>query len=74
MAGTPFDFREPSRLRDLEIDFAFTHLRDNNDRAWVRLTGRDGRTAALWVDRAYSFIELYTADTLDSPHSGWFQR
>lgn len=67
VSGSAFDFREPRRLGDLEIDFAFTGLvRDHNGRAWVRLTGQDDRTAALWVDGAYSFIELYTADTLEA--------
>ncbi|QGH68751.1 aldose 1-epimerase family protein [Pseudactinotalea sp. HY158] len=65
VAGTPFDFREPRRLGDTAIDFAFTDLpRDDDGRAWVRLTGADGLTAALWVDRAYPLVELYTADTL----------
>lgn len=65
VSGTVFDFREPRRVGPLAIDFAFTDLtRDEQGRAWVRLSGRDGRTVELWVDRSYALIELYTADTL----------
>jgi aldose 1-epimerase len=68
VAGTAFDFTTPRPLADLEIDFAFTELaRDADRRAWVRLTGADGATAALWVDETYPFLELYTADTLAPP-------
>lgn len=68
VAGTEFDFREPRKIGDTTIDFAFTDLvRDADDRAWVRLTGHDGQTSELWVDRAYDLVELYTADTLAVP-------
>lgn len=50
------------------MDNAFTDLeRDTDGRAWVALTGTDGRTSEMWVDEAYPIIELYTADTLDAP-------
>ena len=65
VAGTVFDFRKPRRIGDTAIDYAFTDLiRDGEDRAWVRLTGPDGRTSALWVDRGYALVELFTADAL----------
>lgn len=65
VAGTVFDFRTPRKIGDVAIDFAFTDLvRDGDGRAWVRLTGHDGRTSELWVDRSYPLVELYTADTL----------
>jgi aldose 1-epimerase len=68
VAGTPFDFRGGKRLGDLDVDYAFTDLRrDSGGRAWVRLTGSDGRTVELWVDRTFPIIEIYTADTL-TPH------
>jgi aldose 1-epimerase len=63
--GTPFDFRTARRLGDLRIDHAFTDLtRDADGRAWVRLTGPDGRTAELWVDETYPLVEIFTADGL----------
>lgn len=66
VAGTAFDFRSARRIGDLRVDYAFTDLeRDADGRAWVALTGADGRTSEMWVDEAYPIIELYTADTLD---------
>ena len=65
VAGTAYDFSRPRPLGGLNIDFAFTGLATDPDGlAWVRLTGADGATAALWVDQSYPIIELYTADTL----------
>lgn len=65
VAGTAFDFRESRELGTLAIDYAFTDLeRDGDGRAWMHLTGNDGRTASLWVDESYPFLEVYTADTL----------
>ena len=63
--GTGFDFLEPRPIGNTEIDFAFTDLdRDQDGRAWASLSGRDGATAAIWVDRSYPFVETYTGDTL----------
>ncbi len=63
--GTPYDFRTPRRLGPLEVDYAFEDLRrDDDGRAWARLTGPDGRTGALWVDDAYELLEVFTGDTL----------
>ena len=67
-SGTPYDFATRRRLGDLEIDFAFRGLeRDADGRAWVRLTGTDNETAALWVDATYPLVEIFTGDTL-APH------
>ncbi|MGH7666451.1 MAG: aldose 1-epimerase family protein [Candidatus Dormibacteria bacterium] len=63
--GTAFDFRQGRVLGDLQVDFPFTDLeRDQDGRAWAVLTGNDGHVRSLWVDRAYSIIEVYTGDTL----------
>lgn len=63
--GTPYDFRSPRRLGGLAVDYAFGDLvRDDAGRAWVRLTGSDGRTASLWVDGSYRYLEVFTGDTL----------
>lgn len=63
--GTPFDFRTGRKLGNQAVDFAFTDLtRDDDGRAWVRLTGPDGRTAELWVDATYPLVEIFTADDL----------
>ena len=65
VGGTQFDFRDGKGIGDLAIDDAFTDLRrDEQGRAWVRLTRVDGRVIRLWVDQAYPVIEIYTGDTL----------
>ena len=65
VAGTAYDFRTGAVLADLEIDHAYTDLhRDTQGRAWVHLTGPDGRTVQLWVDESYSLLQLFTGDTL----------
>jgi len=62
---TPFDFSEPRRLGDIQIDYAFTDLtRAPSGRAWTHLRGPDGCCAELWMDESYPFVELYTGDTL----------
>ncbi len=63
--NTPYDLRTASRLADRQIDYAFTDLiRDGEGLAWVQLSGNDGRTAAVWVNESYPFLEIFTADTL----------
>ena len=47
------------------IDHAFTDLeREHDGLAVVRLDRPDGATVELWADEAYTFIQLYTGDTL----------
>lgn len=63
--GTAYDFRDGPRLGQRQVDYAFTDLeRDSDGLAWARLEGTDGGDAALWVDEAYPFLEIFTADTL----------
>jgi aldose 1-epimerase len=65
VAGSDFDFDGSRALGTLAVDFAFTDLeRDDEGLAWAHLGCPDGRTVSLWADRAYSVIQLYTADTL----------
>lgn len=66
--GTPYDFRSGRQIGDLRVDYAFTDLaRDEQGKAWNRLTRPDGTTAEIWVDQSYPIIEIYTADTLAAP-------
>jgi aldose 1-epimerase len=63
--GTPYDLRRPGTLGELKIDVAFADVRrDSDGRARVRTECRDGTRIALWLDGAYSYIQLYTGDTL----------
>ncbi len=67
--GSVFDFRAERLIGDQDVDYTFTDLaRSADGLAWVRLTGPDGRQAAMWVDEHYPFIELYTSHTQPSPH------
>jgi len=63
--GTEYDLRAGALMGALQLDLAFTDLeRDQDGRAWVRLAGPDGRGAAVWLDRGYPHLELFTGDTL----------
>jgi aldose 1-epimerase len=65
VAGTPYDLRAGRPIGDLVIDHCFTDLRrDDDGLARVRLTGPDGRGAEVWVDGAYSHLQLFTGDVL----------
>lgn len=67
VAGTPFDLGEATTIGDRVLDDALTDLdldRDGDGRAWVRLTGADGRTVELWADAAHPVMQLFTGDTL----------
>ncbi len=66
--GTDFDFRAGRRLGDQKLDTPFTDLaRDQQGRAWARLTAPDGSRVGMWVDEHYPIIEIYTGDTLSPP-------
>ncbi|MCZ2812125.1 aldose 1-epimerase family protein [Modestobacter sp. VKM Ac-2979] len=66
--GTPYDLRAGRLIGDLRIDHCFTDLeRDADGLAWVRLTGPDGRGAAVWLDPAYSHLQLFTGDVVPEP-------
>lgn len=66
VSGSEYDFGTARPIGPLEIDYAFKDVaRDDAGRAWVRLTGTDGRCAELWCDAAYPLVELYTGDTLE---------
>ena len=69
VAGTPYDFREPRRLGDVEIDYTFTDLRrDARGRAAVTVADADrGRAVTLWVDESFAYLEIFTGDALPEP-------
>lgn len=68
VGGTPFDFRAGATLSSRAVDSAFTDLaRDDDGRAWARLSAPDGRCVEGWVDHRHPYIEIFTGDTLP-PH------
>lgn len=66
VARTEFDFRSGQPLRGHALDTPFTDLdRTPDGRAEVRLHHPgSGRTAALWMDRAHRWVQVYTGDDL----------
>lgn len=63
--GGAFDLRTPRLLGAQEIDCAFCDLaRGADGRARARLQRPDGCVVELWVDEAFPFLQLYTADGL----------
>lgn len=64
VTGSPYDFRAPRRIGELEIDYAFTDLRrDEAGRAVLQLAGAE-RAVELWVDDGYPYLEVFTGDTV----------
>jgi aldose 1-epimerase len=66
VAGTPYDFREPRPIGDLQIDHTLTDLaRDPDGRFRLRLTGEHQVT--VWMDQAYPYVEVFSGDALPDP-------
>jgi aldose 1-epimerase len=69
VAGTEYDFTRPRRIGARRVDTCFGDLaRDGDGRACVRLSDpATGREVALWMDDAFGFVHVYTADAVDDP-------
>jgi len=66
--GTPYDFRNPTLIGPLHLDYAFTDLlRDDRGRATLVLTAPDGPRVELWVDEQVRYLEVFTGDPLPQP-------
>jgi aldose 1-epimerase len=65
--GTAYDFRVPRPLRGVVLDHCFTDLsRDERGRAVTELRDpTDGAGAALWVDEAHRWLQVFTVDGVD---------
>ena len=66
MDGTRYDFREARAIGDTVLDHCFTDLdRDADGVARVELRSPEGEEdIALWVDRSYPYLMLFTGDPL----------
>lgn len=67
--ATPFDFTRPRGIGTTQIDTCFGELvRGEDGRAVARLHDPDsGRSVQLWVDDAYRYLMVYTADEVGRP-------
>jgi aldose 1-epimerase len=66
VAGTEYDFTTSRPVGDVVLDTAYADLgRDAEGRAAAVLTDPDGgRRAALWMDRDFRYLMVFTGDTL----------
>lgn len=69
VAGTPYDFRTPRAIGDVQIDYTFTDLhRDPDGRFRLRLSPPDGDiVVSFWVGGDYDYVEVFTGDALPDP-------
>ncbi len=66
VAGGPYDFAAGRRIGDTRFDHPFSGLLADPD-GMTRTTLRDpdtGRTATLWTDPAYPWLQVFSGDTL----------
>ena len=69
VTATSWDFTQPRRIESTQLDTCFGGLIHGGDgRAVARLDDRDsGRSIQLWVDDAYRYLMVYTADQVGLP-------
>jgi aldose 1-epimerase len=68
VAGTEYDFTRARRVGAQRLDTCFGGLaRDADGRARVRLGGPGGREVTVWMDAAFRYVHVYTADAVDDP-------
>jgi aldose 1-epimerase len=67
--ATTCDFTEPRRIGSIQLDTCFGGLiRGDDQRAVTRLEDLDSRRSVLlWVDDAYRYLMIYTADQVGRP-------
>jgi aldose 1-epimerase len=62
VAGTGYDFRVPRRIGTAQLDTAFTRPAGE-----VTLSTVEGRGMTLWMDGAFRWVQVFTADVLPEP-------
>lgn len=60
------DFREPRLLAGTVLDDAFVDATFTDGRSWLHLTGKDGATAAAWMDESLTCWQACTGDAIDA--------
>jgi aldose 1-epimerase len=62
--GTAYDFRVGRPIGDLVLDTAYTDIQLDGDGRWRVKVSESGSAVTLWGDAAYSWLQLFTGDTL----------
>lgn len=65
VAGTRFDLRGASSLAGRALDTAFTGLDRGTDGRWRVRVGAGDRTALVWGDAAFGWVQLYSGAAAD---------
>lgn len=60
------DFRKEHALGSTVLDDAFADATYDDGRSWLRLTGPDGRTAAVWMDDSLRCWQMCTGDAISA--------
>jgi aldose 1-epimerase len=67
-ASGDYDLREGRSARGLDLDDAYLDpIRDADGLSWARLTGPDGRTAAVWMDESMDCWQVCSGDHINPP-------
>ena len=65
-AAGDYDLRVERSLRGIDLDDAYVDvLRDEDGLSWIRLTGPDGRTAAVWMDESMDTWQVCTGNHIN---------
>jgi aldose 1-epimerase len=62
--GSPLDFRRPHPIGPARIDNAFTGLKRDEDGIATVSLRRGPDSLAVWFDRSFEFVQVFTGDTL----------
>jgi len=74
VAGSPYDFRTGGPVGDTVFNACFlAPTRDDDGLSRIRLSapasdGNTGRTVAVWLDRTFDYVVLYSGDPLPEDH------
>lgn len=62
-----YDLSRPRPMEGLDLDDAYVDvLRDEEGLSWARLTGQDGRTAAIWMDESMDTWQVCSGDHISA--------
>jgi aldose 1-epimerase len=67
---TEYDFRRPRTAAGVQLDTPFTGLaRDERGHAVSTIAAADGTRVELWMDAAFRWLQVFTADGLPAPRT-----